>query len=102
MITSTVEICIQQLDRVEEMVFTARRRYARPTKKDTPTPPNFWPLSIVAQTAGWIKMPHGTDAITSVQGPRRRCGRWGRSSLLKRAQAPSFRFMSIVAKRLDG
>jgi len=28
LITSTVEICIQQLDRVEEMVFTARRNYA--------------------------------------------------------------------------
>jgi len=26
--TSTVEICIQQLGRVEEMVFTARRSYA--------------------------------------------------------------------------
>ena len=28
LITSTVEICIQQLSRVEEMVFTARRSYA--------------------------------------------------------------------------
>jgi len=28
LITSTVEICIQQLGRVEEMVFTARRSYA--------------------------------------------------------------------------
>jgi len=28
LITSTVEICIQHLDRVEEMVFAARRRYA--------------------------------------------------------------------------
>jgi len=27
LITSTVEICIQQLGRVEEMVFTARRSY---------------------------------------------------------------------------
>ena len=27
-ITSTVEICIQQLGRVEEMAFTARRSYA--------------------------------------------------------------------------
>jgi len=27
-ITSTVEICIQQLGLVEEMVFTARRSYA--------------------------------------------------------------------------
>jgi len=27
LITSTVEICIQQLGRVEEMVFTARRNY---------------------------------------------------------------------------
>jgi len=28
LITSTVEICIQQLGRVEEMVFTARRNNA--------------------------------------------------------------------------
>jgi len=28
LITSTVEICIQQLGRVEEMVFTARCNYA--------------------------------------------------------------------------
>ena len=28
LITSTAEICIQQLGRVEEMVFAARRRYA--------------------------------------------------------------------------
>jgi len=28
LITSTVEICIQQLGRVEEIVFTARRSYA--------------------------------------------------------------------------
>ena len=28
LITSTVEICIQQLGRVEEMVFNARRSYA--------------------------------------------------------------------------
>jgi len=28
LITSTVEICIQQLGRAEEMVFTARRNYA--------------------------------------------------------------------------
>jgi len=25
------------------------------------TAPNFWPMSIVAQTAGWIKMPLGTE-----------------------------------------
>jgi len=28
LITSTVEICLQQLGRVEEMVFTARHTYA--------------------------------------------------------------------------
>jgi len=28
LITSTVEICIQQLGRVEEMVFTSQRSYA--------------------------------------------------------------------------
>jgi len=29
LITSIVEICIQQLGRVEEMIFTARRSYTR-------------------------------------------------------------------------
>jgi len=29
LITSTVEICIQHLDQVEEMVFAARRSYAK-------------------------------------------------------------------------
>jgi len=29
-------------------------------KKGTPTPPNFWPMSIVAKTAGWMKTPLGT------------------------------------------
>ena len=33
LITSTVEICIQQLGQVEEMVFTARRSYARHPSK---------------------------------------------------------------------
>ena len=62
------------------------------------------------QTAGWIKMPLGTDYGGKAR-PRRRCVRWGRSSPEKghsaaappkRGTAPSFRFMSIVAKRLDG
>ena len=26
-------------------------------KKGTPTPPNFWPMSIVAKMAGWLKTP---------------------------------------------
>jgi len=34
--------------------------------------------------------------------PGRRCNRWGRSSPLKTAQPLSFRFMSILAKQLDG
>ena len=30
---------------------------AIPRKMGTPTPPNFWPMSIVAKMAGWLKTP---------------------------------------------
>jgi len=63
-------------------------------------PPNFWPMSIAAKRLdnGWIKMPLGTEVnlgpgnvvLDGVAAPP------------KRGTATSFRFMSIVAKRLDG
>jgi len=40
-----------------------------PEKKDTP--PNFWPTSIAAKTAGWMKMPLGTEVDLSSDGLRR-------------------------------
>jgi len=30
-------------------------------RKRAQPPPNFWPMSIAAKTAGWIKMPLGTE-----------------------------------------
>jgi len=49
-----------------------------PQKTGTPTPPNFWLMSIVAcKTVGWIKMPLGTQVNL---GPGD-VVRWGRSSL---------------------
>jgi len=33
---------------------------APPERKRAQSPPNFWPMSIVAK-AGWIKMPLGTQ-----------------------------------------
>ena len=53
----------------------------------------------------WIWMnqdPSSRGWILIHPRPRWRCVRWGRSSALKRAQPLSFRFMTIVAKRLDG
>jgi len=41
LITSTVEICIQQLGRVEEIVFTALCSYARWTELRLPRHPIF-------------------------------------------------------------
>jgi len=66
-----------------------------PQKKGHTHPTQFLAHVYCGQTAGWIKMP-----LHLVR--RQRCVRWGRSSPLKGAQSPSFRFMSIVAKRLDG
>ena len=69
-----------------------------PIKRAHPPPPNFWRMSIVAKKTGWIKMPLGTEVklgpgdvvLDGVAAPP------------KRGTAPSFRFMSIMAKRLDG
>ena len=67
-----------------------------------PTPkmrsPQFSVLIYCGQTAAWIKKPLGTEVnvgqgevvLDDVAAPP------------KRSTAPSFRFMSIVAKRLDG
>jgi len=72
---------------------------ATPRKKRAhPPPPNFLAHVYCGQTAGWIKMPLGTKVnvgsgdvvLDGVAAPR------------KRGTAPTFRFMSIVAKRLDG
>jgi len=65
-------------------------------KKGTPHP-IFAPV-YSGQTAEWIKMPLGTEVnlgtgdvvLDGVAAPP------------KRGTAPSFRFMSVVAKRLDG
>jgi len=64
-----------------------------PEKGHTQPSRNFWPMSIVVtrlddQVATWYGVKHRL---------RRRCVRWGRS-----LEAPSFRFMSIVTKWLDG
>jgi len=47
-------------------------------------------------------MDHGATWYGGKRRPRRRCVTWGCSSPYKRGTVPSFRFMSIVAKRLDG
>ena len=60
--------------------------------------PDFSVHVYCGQTAGWITMPLGTQVnvgsgdvvLDGVAAPP------------KRGTAPSFRFMSIVAKRLDG
>ena len=53
----------------------------------------FWPNGWMDQDGTWYG---------GKPWPRRRCVRWGRGSPLKGAQRPRFRFMSIVAKQLDG
>ena len=70
---------------------------APPRKKGT-APTQFFAHVYCGQTAGWIKMPLGTEVklgpgdvvLDGVAAPP------------ERGTAPSFRFMSIVAKRLDG
>jgi len=52
----------------------------------------LWPNGWMDQDANWYG---------GKRRRRRRCVRWGRSSPYG-AQLPRFRFMSIVAKRLDG
>ena len=51
------------------------------------------------QTAGWIKMPLGTEVNL---GPGDVVLDGVAGAPAKRGTSPSFRFMSIVAKRLDG
>jgi len=71
-----------------------------PQKKGTPTPPNFLAHVYCGQTAGWIKMPLGTEVnlgpgdvvLDGVATPPPLTG----------ALPNSFRFMSIVTKRPDG
>ena len=66
-----------------------------PRKKGHPPPPNFLARVYCSRTAGWIKMPLGTEVnvgsgdvvLDDVAAPPKR---------------GSFRFMYIVAKRLDG
>jgi len=67
-------------------------------EKGTPFPTQFLAHVYCGQTAGWIKMPLGTEVnlgpgdivLDGVAAPP------------KRGTVPQFRFMSIVAKRLDG
>jgi len=68
-------------------------------KKGTPTPTQFLAQVCCGQTAGWIKLALGTEVNVGA-GDVVLDG--GRSSLLKGAQHPSFRFMSSVAERRDG
>ena len=55
----------------------------------------LWPNGWMDQAATWYR---------GKPRSRRRCVRWGRTVAAppKRGTAPNFRFMSIVAKRLDG
>jgi len=70
---------------------------ANPRKKGTPPHP-FLAHVYCGQTTGWIKMPLGTElnldpgdvVLHGVAAPP------------KRGTAPTFRFMCVVAKRLDG
>jgi len=81
-----------------------RRGPSSPQKKRH-SPTQFLDHVYCGQIAGWIKMPLGSEPNGGKPQPMRRCVRWGRSSLphpAKRGTAPSFRCMSIVAKRLDG
>jgi len=70
---------------------------ATPRKKGTLTPTLFLTHIYCGQTAGWMKLPLGTEVnlgpvdvlLDGVAAP-------------PRGTTPIFRFMSIVAKRLDG
>jgi len=70
---------------------------ATPSKRAHPPHPIFgpcllWPNSWMDEDATWCG---------GKRGPRRRCVRSGRS-FPKRGTVPSFRFLSVVAKRVDG
>jgi len=60
--------------------------------------PKFLAYFYCGQTAGWIKMPLGTEVGVGHSN----VALGGVAALPKRGTAPSFRFMSIVAKRLNG
>ena len=72
---------------------------ATPRQKGTPTPTQFLTHTYCGQTAGGIKMSFGTE-INVGSGDVVLDG--VAAHPLKGAQAPSFRFTSIVANRLDG
>jgi len=71
---------------------------ATPRKKGTPTPTQFLAHVYCGPTAGWIKMPLCTEVNL---GPGD-VVLDGVAAAPKKSTAPSFRFMSIVIKRLDG
>ena len=103
-----------------------------PPPSQTGQSPQFSAHVYCGQTAGWIKMAldmevglgpghivlGGDPAPLSKRGPSpqfsahfycdqtagcmRRCVRWESQLPIKGAQPPSFRFMSVLAKRLDG
>jgi len=70
-----------------------------PSQRGTTAPPHFLAHVYCGQTDAWIKMPLGTQiglgpvhiVLDGIPAPPP-----------KRGTAPNFRFMSIVAKRLDG
>ena len=71
---------------------------ATPRKQGHTHPTQFLAHAYCGQTAGWIKIPLGTEVNV---GPGDVLLD-GFAALPKRGTAPSFRFMSIVAKELDG
>jgi len=68
-----------------------------PSKRSTA--PNFWPMSIVVQMAGWIKMPLGME-LGLGQGDIVLDG--DPAPPKKGYSPPNFRPMFIVDKRLNG
>jgi len=68
-----------------------------PEKKGT-APTQFLAHVYCGQTAGWIKMPLGTEVNLGLGD----CVLDGVAAPPKRGTASSFWFMSIVAKQLDG
>jgi len=81
-----------------DFVFDGDRALLR--KKGT-APTQFLTHVYCGQTAGWIKMPLGT-AVNLGPGDVVLDGIAAASPPFKRGTAPSFRPMSIVAKRLVG
>jgi len=73
-----------------------------PSPKRGQSPPNFWPNAHVycGQTAGWIRMPLGTEVVL---GPGHIVLDWDPTPPAhKKGTAPNFRPMHVVAKGLDG